>query len=238
MKSLTTAQAQQKIAKLNQMLEELKAPNFNFAINITRLRAINSLCEDEKDLHHFAFFIAEKAFQRVVDNPKLTDEIKEAGTRSMELMDANLEAIKEQGMNEMRQLHRQLQSLQNQTRKAYWNTEVRSIPFWDVYLMEACVNCFFTNHNPNLGYELARDYCQKYNPSYGSGLRPESIPFLEEVVGFWRGGMKGEKPATDARKTALPSREVATVQLFTLPHIFISDYQPGFAFASQRFDFL
>ncbi len=185
MKTLTTAQAQQKVAKLKQVLEELKSPTNRFAINITRLRIINSLCEDERVLRQFAFSIAERNFPKVMGNPNLPDEIKEAITRSMELMSANLENPLEQNINEMRQLHHQLQNLQNQTRQVHWNTVVRSIPYWDVYMVEACIHCFITKNNPTLGYELARDYCQKYNSSFGSGLIPESIPFLEDVVGFW-----------------------------------------------------
>ncbi len=185
MKALTTAQARQKAAKLKQVLEELKSPTNRFAINITRLRTINGLCEDERVLRQFAFYIAVKNFPKAMVNPNLSDEIKEAITRSMELMDANLENPLEQGIIEMRQLHHQLQNLQNQTSHVHWNTVVRSIPYWDVYMVEACVYCFITKNNPTLGYELARDYCQKYNPSYGTGLLPESIPFLEDVAGFW-----------------------------------------------------
>lgn len=34
--------------------------------------------------------------------------------------------------------------------------------------------------------ELARAYTEEYNPSYGTGLIPESIPMFNDIISFWR----------------------------------------------------
>ena len=38
-----------------------------------------------------------------------------------------------------------------------------------------------------LGYELAKHYAERYNPSYGTGLIPESAPLVEDIANFWCG---------------------------------------------------
>ena len=37
----------------------------------------------------------------------------------------------------------------------------------------------------DLGYRLARQYAERYNPRYGSGLIPASAPFVEDIAEFW-----------------------------------------------------
>jgi hypothetical protein len=43
-----------------------------------------------------------------------------------------------------------------------------------------------------LGYELAKHYAERYNPSYGTGLIPESAPLLEDIANFWCGYYFGQ----------------------------------------------
>ena len=35
------------------------------------------------------------------------------------------------------------------------------------------------------GYHVAREYAERYNSSYGTGLLPESAPMVEDIVNFW-----------------------------------------------------
>lgn len=54
-------------------------------------------------------------------------------------------------------------------------------------LVETALRCILTPHDTaQLGYELVRDYVERYDPRYGTGLIPESAEPLEEVIGFWR----------------------------------------------------
>jgi hypothetical protein len=64
---------------------------------------------------------------------------------------------------------------------------VRIVECWEAMLVETALRCILTPHDSaRLGYELARDYVERYDPRYGSGLIPESAEALEEVIGFWR----------------------------------------------------
>jgi hypothetical protein len=64
---------------------------------------------------------------------------------------------------------------------------VRIVECWEVMLIETALRCILTPHDTaHLGYELARDYVERYNPRYGTGLIPESAEPIEEVIGFWR----------------------------------------------------
>src|SRR2546428_9269429 len=35
------------------------------------------------------------------------------------------------------------------------------------------------------GYRLARQYAERYNARYGTGLIPESAPLVEDIADFW-----------------------------------------------------
>jgi hypothetical protein len=35
------------------------------------------------------------------------------------------------------------------------------------------------------GYHLARQYAERYNSRYGTGLIPESAPMVEDIADFW-----------------------------------------------------
>ncbi len=34
-------------------------------------------------------------------------------------------------------------------------------------------------------YETAKDYTERYNSRYGTGLIPDSLPMLDDTVRFW-----------------------------------------------------
>ena len=35
-------------------------------------------------------------------------------------------------------------------------------------------------------YQAAKDYAERYEARYGTGLIPSSAPMVEEITGFWR----------------------------------------------------
>jgi hypothetical protein len=37
----------------------------------------------------------------------------------------------------------------------------------------------------DLGYRIARKYAERYSSQYGTGLIPESAPFVEDIAEFW-----------------------------------------------------
>ena len=55
-----------------------------------------------------------------------------------------------------------------------------------VFLVESALRCLlYPEMSSRLGYELARNYAERYNPRYGTGLIPESAPLVEDITNFW-----------------------------------------------------
>ncbi len=140
----------------------------------------------------FALFIAGKSAARILAKENQLPVVKDMVVLAMERMSKYWEIPEEKVLQEIRESCQQFQAFQNQTRHAAWGTVVRSIHHWDVFLIEAGMQCFLNKNDPTQGYQLARDYCEKYDPSYGTGLIPDSVPFLEEVLGFWEWWKEGE----------------------------------------------
>ena len=52
-------------------------------------------------------------------------------------------------------------------------------------IIEEALACFLNPDDPRKAYDLARSYAEKYNSSYGSGLIPESLAYLRDIIYFW-----------------------------------------------------
>jgi hypothetical protein len=74
------------------------------------------------------------------------------------------------------------------------NDEYESIPYGtlrkiqnrDVLIVEDAVRCALSPYSaPSWAYHLARDYTERYDSRYGTGLIPESAPLVMDIVGFW-----------------------------------------------------
>ena len=74
------------------------------------------------------------------------------------------------------------------------NNEYKPIPYGTarrisnryVLVVEDAVQCVLSPYSaPSWAYQLARDYTERYDPRYGTGLIPESAPLVMEAVNFW-----------------------------------------------------
>jgi len=45
-------------------------------------------------------------------------------------------------------------------------------------------------------YQVARVYAERYNPAHGPGLLVESVPFLADIVRFWKEDSGDQIPET------------------------------------------
>lgn len=69
------------------------------------------------------------------------------------------------------------------------NGAVRSIKSWRVLLVEKALYCALAHDETAAGYwayQAARDYAEKYDPRYGTGLIPPSARFVAEIAAFWQ----------------------------------------------------
>ena len=61
----------------------------------------------------------------------------------------------------------------------------RLIKNWNLYLVEEGLRIYLGNHvSPSHGYKLAADYCQNYDPKYGTSLNGPSRTKVEEIIHF------------------------------------------------------
>jgi hypothetical protein len=62
---------------------------------------------------------------------------------------------------------------------------VRVVHNWNLLLVEeALAICIWYANSPAHGYKLAADYCQNYDPSYGTSLNGPSRTKLLEMAQF------------------------------------------------------
>ncbi len=53
-------------------------------------------------------------------------------------------------------------------------------------LIEYALSCLLQpTASADWGYHLARQYAERYNSRYGTGLIPESAPMVEDIADFW-----------------------------------------------------
>ncbi|EKV03370.1 hypothetical protein Lepto7375DRAFT_5665 [Leptolyngbya sp. PCC 7375] len=56
----------------------------------------------------------------------------------------------------------------------------------DVLLIEkALYGILRPSESGHWGYQISRNYAERYNARYGSGLIPESAVLVEDIANFW-----------------------------------------------------
>ena len=83
-----------------------------------------------------------------------------------------------------RELYDRLLEFQHEHQRQKW-VSVRIVHNWNLLLVEeALAICISYPDSPAHGYKLAADYCQNYDPSYGTSLNGPSRTKLLEMVRF------------------------------------------------------
>lgn len=104
----------------------------------------------------------------------------------IDLMQNYLQSNQSELLQSIRELLRQINRLQGDDyRNVYWNTTVHFLKSGYLLRLEYALRCFIDSDYPFWVYKLAREYVEDYQPSYGTGIIPESIPQLLEVAEFW-----------------------------------------------------
>ena len=93
----------------------------------------------------------------------------------------------EKNQSALIKLLEKVQAVQNKTRSGPYGNVIRTIESTDVLVIEDSIHCMlYADDASYWTYKLARDYTERYNSRYGTGLIPESIPMLEEIISFWK----------------------------------------------------
>ncbi|MEG4218894.1 hypothetical protein QUA27_26670 [Microcoleus sp. Pol14C6] len=179
-----------KIQKWIQATQEVEKARF--AIPITRLTSIKSLCADEVAAEKFAFYIARLVLQQMdlANCPEhFTDEEwqqqKQLVGEALALMDSYRENPSYESRQSLKSLLRDIDGLQGDDYRNFRWTTVRFVCSGDLLKLEYALRCFVEPDFPYWAYKLAREYVEGYGLQSGSGIVAESVPRLLEVAEFW-----------------------------------------------------
>ena len=163
------------------------------ALPITRLTSIKSLCQDEAAAQQFALYICKRVVQQV-NNASYPSHLSFDEWESHKALITDAIAVMESyylkthiddGKPCLCQLLKQIDRLQgDDVRHVHWTT-VHFVRSGELLKLEYAIRTFVSQDFPYYAYKLASEYVEGYQPQYGSGLIPQSVPQLLEVAEFW-----------------------------------------------------
>jgi len=165
-----------KIRRLAQMAAALRQGEH---FEVTRLTTLKSLCEDAQAAAHFAFHLAKLTARKMRENacpshldPETWDAYKELVAKALEHMDAYVEEPSEEASRAVWSVQSEVREVQNTYRNQAWGP-VRIIHSTEVLLIEYALSCLLQpTASADWGYHLARQYAERYDPRYATGLIP------------------------------------------------------------------
>lgn len=165
-----------KLRKLALLARELRGGEH---FEITRLTSLKSWCEDPIAAGRFALHLAE------CSKGQATKKYKPLIANALRQLKTHLANPASHAPEPLWQALRALEESQNQTRNTRWG-RVRTIHCREALLAEHALRCVARpRESAHWGYQAARQYAERYNPRYGTGLIPESASAVEDIVGFW-----------------------------------------------------
>ena len=181
-----------RIRKLAGLPDEIRQSPW--AVSITRLTVLKSLCREHERANRFVAHLARKTFEHL-------NQVKETSTRPAtptershrEMMEQALEGLDTWQRTPSEKLRRTLSELHG--RMVAEQNEHRNIPFGalrlitdgNLLLFEYALSCPLA-HEREVGmwaYQTARQYAERYDPSHGTGLTPASLPLVQDIIDFW-----------------------------------------------------
>jgi hypothetical protein len=180
-----------KVAKLAAMAQALRGGSETY-FSITRLTSLKSLCQEHEIANRFVFYLAERTREKINTDSR-PRYISEADWTQYKRLIAEaiaglrnyLEAPTAEHLSALRDILFRIAAEQNECRKQGWNT-VRLIYSTDLLVVEYALRCvIYADMAPYWAYQTARQYAERYDAHYGTGLIPASAPMLEDIVQFW-----------------------------------------------------
>jgi hypothetical protein len=181
-----------RIRKLASLPEEIRQSRW--AVSITRLTVLKSLCQPHERANRFVAHLARKTFEHM-------DQAKERSAHPAtptelshrEMMEDALDGMEEWQQKPTEKLRRSLSELLGRMRTE--QNEHRNIPFGSLRLItdgklllcEYALSCLLA-HEREVGtwaYQTARHYAERYDSSQGTGLISASIPLVQDIIDFW-----------------------------------------------------
>ncbi len=184
------------LAKLKRLNEIVVGLQNGEHYEITRLTTLKSLCADQKAATQFALYLAKQATEAAAGTRKRPQhlqppiwrqhkELMAQATRQLEDYSKRRTKGKESALYE---LLTEVKEINNVYQPSRWGA-IRVIQNRYVLILENCLRSVLAWTDVETGYwayHAARDYAEQYNPRYGTGLIPESLPMAKEILEFWR----------------------------------------------------
>lgn len=181
-----------RIRKLAGLPEEIRESRW--AVSITRLTVLKSLCQHPDVAHRFAAHLARKTLEHLNEEQGRSAHPATSTERShrqrMEDAVAGMAAWQRTPTEKER---RTLYELLGRMRAE--QNEYRNIPFGAVRLItdskllvfEYALECHLAAEREvgTWAYQTARHYTERYESSQGMGLISASLPFLRDIIDFW-----------------------------------------------------
>ena len=177
-----------KLAAIAQALREGTETYFP----ITCLTSLESLCRDSQVANHFVLYLIEQTREKISTSAR-PKHVSEADWTQDEALTAEavagirdyLEMPNTENLTALRDLLFRITETQNVHRRQGWNI-IRVIRSQDLLVVENGLQCIVSpDMAPYWAYHTARQYTERYDPRYSTGLIPTSAPFLEDIVCFW-----------------------------------------------------
>jgi len=194
------------LMEMTAALKEGRSTHFS----ITRLTSIKSLCQSPPVAAQFAVYLAERTWAKVNAGtgpqhltPAEWSQHQALLAQALPRMKNHLQRPTEKTRSALREILPEIEQVQSFTGQYCWGSPIRSIHNRDVLVIEDAVNCLLSPQEAShWAYITARDYTERYNPRYGTGLVPESVPLLEDLLQFWT--RPGEEPGGSTVSRGLP----------------------------------
>jgi hypothetical protein len=180
-------------AKVRQLARLAQALRQGQAFSITRLTTLKRLCADPDAAARFAHHLAERTHERMLQRappahlpPERWEHFKRQVAAGVESLSCHMRQPTLETLSALQEAWSALTAAQNHYEQHAWGP-VRCIECREALLVEQAIACVLVPQQSAVeGYRLARDYAQRYDPRYGSGLIPDSAPYVEEIAAFWR----------------------------------------------------
>ena len=177
-----SAQIIKKVKGLSEIAEALRQGN---KFHVTRLTIIKSLVAEPEAATAFALFLTQKT-QKKMRQKKCPERYRELVDRAVKELKPYLDDRTEEREARLALLCREMEAEQNDHEKIGWNL-VRMLKSKDLVVVEQSLRSVLKSYEaPIWAYQAAKDYAERYDARYGSGLIPSSAPMVEEIAEFWR----------------------------------------------------
>ncbi len=171
-------------------VEELQSSRF--AIAITRLVSIKSLCSDQSATRKFGLYIAKRVQEKMNEEScpeNFSSEEWELDqtivAEAIALMEKQTQESTLENTEEIYKILKKIKDLQgDDIRRVHWTT-IHFVRSGNLLKIDYALRCFLKSDFEFWAYKLARECTEEYEPLSGTGLIPKSIPMLLEIAEFW-----------------------------------------------------